>query len=208
MRWLKSVSQVAIGAAIGVLAGGSIVWAHGGDTSLVHACVVGSQPNSPNLRIIGASETCGTGSALDWNMVGPTGPPGVQGPPGGIGAVGPQGARGPAGPPPSTPVLRDSIVRIGIPRRTIRWFSGSIGPNAGTFKSANLPCPSTYPLVLNGSYRIVFAPGVRPTSSFTIRSNTRWVSGGRQGWGVAVSRDRPSAIPWRLVVYAECAHTS
>jgi hypothetical protein len=39
MQSLKSVSLVAIGAAIGVLVGGSFGWAHGGDTSLVHGCV-------------------------------------------------------------------------------------------------------------------------------------------------------------------------
>jgi uncharacterized protein YjbI with pentapeptide repeats len=46
------------------------VSAHGGDTSKIHACInTGGLPNVPNIRIVGASDTCGTGeTALDWSQ--------------------------------------------------------------------------------------------------------------------------------------------
>ncbi len=88
--------------------GASMVSAHGGDTTRIHACV---NPNSGNIKIISPTETCRDNeTTLDWNiqgLVGPIGPAGAQGPAGpagqrgeqGIaGAAGPQGAIGPVGP--------------------------------------------------------------------------------------------------------------
>lgn len=47
------------------------VLAHGGDTSLIHACVRNNLPNLPNIRIVGANTNCGPNeTALDWNIQG------------------------------------------------------------------------------------------------------------------------------------------
>lgn len=65
---------------VGILLATSIqfIYAHGGDTSLIHACI---KSNNGSVRIIGANDTCGNGeTSLDWSI---QGPPGPAGPPGG-----------------------------------------------------------------------------------------------------------------------------
>jgi hypothetical protein len=99
-----------------------VVRAHGGDITLIHACVTvghtdddddkASDENAVKarrsigaIRIIGADEECKKNEvALDWNIQGPAGPAGPQGdvgpagPPGPAGPAGPQGDVGPVGP--------------------------------------------------------------------------------------------------------------
>ena len=213
MRWVRSVSQVAIGAAIGVLAGGTFVWAHGGDTSLVHGCVqpTGGQ-TTPNVRIVGAGEACPAGwSAVDWSIAGPAGPagaPGPTGPPGGVGAAGPRGERGPEGPPPTIPELRPSVVRIGIPRQSIRHVSAASDRTAGGH-SVTVRCPASHPLVLSGSYAAeplyVNFGRLRVSSYILIPVSTR-VAGRPEGW--RASGFARSAVRWTLTVRAECTRTS
>ncbi len=72
-----------------------IASAHGGDTSLVHACVA----NTGGLvRIVSATRNCPFGySARHWSITGPQGPQGDPGPQGPQGEMGPQGPQGPAG---------------------------------------------------------------------------------------------------------------
>jgi len=54
--------------------------AHGGDATLIHACVKSS---TGEIRIVGASDTCKISeTALDWRIQGNPGIPGPQGPPG------------------------------------------------------------------------------------------------------------------------------
>ena len=69
------------------------VSAHGGDVTLIHACV-----NNRNgaVRIVGASATCDTSkeTALDWGIQGPKGDKGDTGDVGPMGPVGPQGSAG------------------------------------------------------------------------------------------------------------------
>lgn len=80
---------VAVGGAFGLA---EFLTAHGGDTGAVHACVA----KDGTLRIIAPGGVCKSQeTALDWNIVGPTGP---QGPVGSSGPIGPQGATGPTGP--------------------------------------------------------------------------------------------------------------
>jgi len=66
------------------------VSAHGGDGSLIHACV--SNRNGA-VRIVSAASTCDAAkeTSLDWNIQGVQGNQGPQGP------VGPMGPQGPAG---------------------------------------------------------------------------------------------------------------
>ena len=90
------LAVVVLAASLGV---GAVATAHGGDTTLIHACV---NKNSGGLRLVGENEECKPAeSALDWNIqgpVGPVGPQGLQGPKGDTGAVGPIGTQGELGP--------------------------------------------------------------------------------------------------------------
>lgn len=76
-----------------LLAGAAMVSAHGGDPSVIHACVLPSGV----ARIVGPDAPClEPETAVHWSIAGPQG---SQGPPGPQGATGPQGPQGPAGPP-------------------------------------------------------------------------------------------------------------
>lgn len=58
----------------------SVALAHGGNTSLVHACI---NKTSGAVRIVGANTNCNaTENALHWSITGPRGPRGYQGPQG------------------------------------------------------------------------------------------------------------------------------
>ena len=76
-----------------LLAGGApeTVFAHGGDTSVIHGCV---NKDTKFVRIVKATDTCKSNEvAVDWNsqgLAGPAGPTGSRGP------TGPAGADGPA----------------------------------------------------------------------------------------------------------------
>jgi hypothetical protein len=78
-RFLLAVTLVMVIVLVSVTA----VLAHGGNLSLIHACV---NKNSGAIRIVGANSTCSLKeTALDWGIVGPAGPQGdqgLQGPPG------------------------------------------------------------------------------------------------------------------------------
>lgn len=68
------------------------VLAHGGDASLVHACVT----RFGLVLIVSPTAGCGSGqAALHWAVAGDPGPAGPPGPPG---PQGPPGPEGPAGP--------------------------------------------------------------------------------------------------------------
>ncbi len=55
-----------------ILAGAGIASAHGGDTTLIHACV---NKDSGGIRIVGATSHCLRSEVpLDWNKEGPPGP--------------------------------------------------------------------------------------------------------------------------------------
>jgi hypothetical protein len=54
----------------------TVAYAHGGDSSFIHACV---DPKGA-IRIVGANDTClKKETALDWNIQGPAGAPGPAG---------------------------------------------------------------------------------------------------------------------------------
>lgn len=76
------------------------VYAHGGDVTLIHGCILNF---IKTVRIVGANETCRNfESAVHWSISGPAGPqglPGEQGPQGVPGAPGPEGPQGPQGSP-------------------------------------------------------------------------------------------------------------
>jgi hypothetical protein len=150
-----SVGAILLALALSV--GAFVTWAHGGDPTVVHACV-----NNSNgvVRIVMPNITCQPNeTARHWAIqgtVGPVGPqgvagaPGAQGPPGptgpqGVeGVAGTPGAQGPPGPtgpegPPGTPgdgavLVRDAnglIVGTPIP-------AGYAEAGMGTFYNAVL----------------------------------------------------------------------
>ena len=70
-----------------VLAGATIASAHGGDASVIHACV---HNVSSIARIVDPNGACHPEeTAVHWSIVGPQGPQGPQGPAGPPGAAGP-----------------------------------------------------------------------------------------------------------------------
>jgi hypothetical protein len=75
-RALSGLIGAVIGtvATLGLLGTGvvAVVSAHGGNSSLIHACV---KPNG-QITIVGASDSCGKDSPLDWAI---QGPPGISG---------------------------------------------------------------------------------------------------------------------------------
>jgi hypothetical protein len=107
-RWMRQGTGVVFGAVLGAVVATAItlVHAHGGDTTKIHACVDAA---SGAVRIVGANDTCrppvtdrtgqqiGGETALDWDISGPPGPAGPAGPQGPQGPVGPQGPQGAAG---------------------------------------------------------------------------------------------------------------
>jgi len=74
-----------------------LVYAHGGDANLIHACL---KP-AGKIRIVGPNDTCrNKETARDWNIQGIKGDSGATGPQGETGPegpAGPQGAQGPQG---------------------------------------------------------------------------------------------------------------
>lgn len=98
MNRLKNVLLMLAALAMGMLGSSitSMVSAHGGDTSRIHACL---NPGNGTIYVVGANLSCGPNqTALDWNIQGPQGPQGAQGPQGPAGPQGPVGATGPIGP--------------------------------------------------------------------------------------------------------------
>lgn len=96
-KWRRGLAALGIACVFGGVAGA--VSAHGGDTTVIHACVT-SIPIGRQViqipRIVGANEACLAGeTALDWNIQGIPGPKGDRGD---TGAAGPAGPAGPVGP--------------------------------------------------------------------------------------------------------------
>lgn len=90
-KWLLALAIILV-----TLASTTFVHAHGGDITLIHACV---NNTSGEIKIVGVNVTCASNyRALDWNIQGPAGSPGPMGPAGPAGTQGPQGLTGPQGP--------------------------------------------------------------------------------------------------------------
>jgi hypothetical protein len=147
-----------------VLATSLTAWsvsAHGGDTTLIHACVRVANPNNDDdgdeaehadkakarlgsIRIVEANEDCKKNEvALDWNIQGPPGPAGPAGP------QGPQGDVGPAGP-------------SGVSGYEIVTHQEFLAP--GTFANVHVECPAGKK-VLGGGFDIETPDDVKVFSS-------------------------------------------
>ena len=93
--WKRTAGLIAIGAAVGFLADGTLVGAQSGGGT-IYACVF-DNATGPNTRIVPEADLpCPERSELaSWSV---QGPPGAVGPKGATGAAGPQGATGQVGP--------------------------------------------------------------------------------------------------------------
>ena len=134
----SSVRTLAIGALIGgltaALVTSTVIYAHGGDGSLIHGCINANG----GLRITGApgygnpSTGCAGGeTSVDWSQ---TGPPGPAGPAGTAGVPGPQGTigpPGPAGPPPAAADVVRAVGTTGVPDIWLTLVRRSEGPVRG-----------------------------------------------------------------------------
>ncbi len=99
-RFRRIGTFVALAAAVGVGAG-AVAFAHGGDTTAVHACVSAQGA----LRIVAPTDICkARETALDWSIQGPQGIPGEKGD---------QGLPGEPGPP--DPAVAAFVERFGSP---------------------------------------------------------------------------------------------
>lgn len=93
----------------------SVVFAHGGDSAQIHACV---SKTDRVVKLSDADGVCPKGSTtLDWNLQGRQGlqgPAGVDGVDGADGAPGPQGLQGPQGLPglPGVTIQRTYNVEV------------------------------------------------------------------------------------------------
>jgi hypothetical protein len=201
-RILSNLRRQWLGASLGMLAlfvaiGGATVFAHGGDPNQVHACVIsGTGGSSPNVRIVGANETCPGGSnAVDWAI---QGPPGPQGPQGGKGDQGEQGPAAPVSPlvgpdPPSYAALADQFNFSLSGKKTLK---NTTAVNGVPHKTATSPaCPSTHPKVIAGGYE---TSGVT-TNVFFVAFNQQ-ISGKR--WRATTLAFQQA--PWSLTAYIVC----
>lgn len=93
----------------------SVVYAHGGDSSLIHACV---KKRGGTMRMVNPSTRCaGNERAIDWNSVGLTG------------AIGPQGATGPQGPSDVYSTYNGTFVEVETTQTTL----GTLNLSAGSY---------------------------------------------------------------------------
>jgi hypothetical protein len=167
------------------MSGVMYVSAHGGDVTLIHACVTN---RTGAVRIVSATSTCDANkeTALDWGIQGPQGPKGDIGPQGlqGLkGDVGPMGPQGPAG------------------ELSFYYTDTNHTVAAHTYTYAWTMCP--------GSDQ-VFTGGVNPSSgdywSLSIFASTPIVDGNQTGWYVGVFNDSDTQIDFNVMV--KCADTT
>jgi len=162
------------------------VSAHGGDVTLIHACV-----NNRNgaVRIISASGSCDATreTALDWNIQGPkgdTGPQGAQGP------AGPMGPQGPAG------TGTNFYTRYA-------WFTVQHGQDGTRDGSGSAFCDPGDQVISGGGGGGGYGGGTTVLEITTSGYDSATQS---QFWSVAVYNN--GSIDQTLVVFAVCADTA
>jgi hypothetical protein len=218
------VRTLAIGALIGgltaALVTSTVIYAHGGDGSLIHGCINANG----GLRITGApgygnpSTACAGGeTAVDWSQTGPAGPAGAPGPAGTAGPAGGVGPPGPAGPAPTTAEVVRAVGATGVPDVWLTLVRRAEGPSTVGIRNATVRCPAAYPLLINGGYRIAPGPTRTRYGPIWVRENvTVWINQRTgptrpsardpQGWTAQVTRDR--TLSWTLTVFAECSRNT
>jgi hypothetical protein len=78
MTHLQKIRTVVVLGTTALLTGSVMAWAHGGEATLVHACINNS---TRMVSIVGPNEDCQRDeTAQHWSIQGPAGPVGPQGP--------------------------------------------------------------------------------------------------------------------------------
>jgi hypothetical protein len=222
---MSNLRTLGLGALIGgltaTLVTSTVIYAHGGDGSLIHGCINANG----GLRITGApgygnpSTACAGGeTAVDWSQTGPAGPAGAPGPAGTAGPAGGVGPPGPAGPAPTATEVVRAVGATGVPDVWLTLVRRAEGPSTARSRTASVRCPAAYPLVINGGYRISPGPTqtryafrIVITENVTVWNSertgpTRPSARDPQGWTAQVTRDR--TLSWTLTVFAECSRNT
>ena len=221
MRRGGGLHMLVLGALVGGVASAlvttGVIYAHGGDGSLIHGCINANG----GLRITGApgygnpSTACGGGeTAVDWSQTGPAGPAGAPGPAGAAGPAGGVGPPGPAGPPPVAADVVRAVGATGVPDVWLTLVRRSEGPSEDDGRQVSVRCPAAYPLLLNGGYRVTPAAtpgplGLRPFFAVYVSNRTgpaRPSAGSPQGWTTLVVNAQRGR--WTLTVFAECSRNT
>lgn len=156
----------------GSLMGVQQAQAHGGDPSLIHACV---HSLSGVIQIIAPSGTCRRGwTPTDWSITGPQGPTGATGPAGPTGAIGATGATGPAGPagpdgPQGIPGPNTTILTGGTLDNAALTAGGTITMSPGNGLGIDTPLPAGE--LTNLRVQADQQPGVGGSYTFTVLVN-------------------------------------
>jgi hypothetical protein len=151
-RW-RAAGFVILAVFVGL--GGSLVFAHGGDSGRIHGCVdpATGADGRPNVIIVAPNAGCPAGyNAQDWSI---EGPPGPQGATGQAGAQGPPAAVATDSGGLDNPEFAElketggAIARKLVPKGT-KTFTKTVGPNKNALKTAQRLCPATHPDLVSG----------------------------------------------------------
>jgi hypothetical protein len=198
-KLLSPKSLVAFAVILLTLLSATFVSAHGGNTTLIHACV---NNTSGEIKIVGANSNCPSNfRALDWNIQGPAGQQGPIGPVGPVGPVGPQGLQGEQGPQgePGPQGLQGIQGPAGISGLEI--VQVNTAPQDTARIDVIIECPAGKK-VLGGGYATA---GNNLNTS--IAANGPATS---SHWAVtAVTNDYPAIrVSWSMQAYAICANVA
>jgi hypothetical protein len=197
------VPALCVGVLVGTLGVSVVVNAQGGSAGEVRACVLPptSDPAAPNVRLLGAGETCDRGTPLNWNVQGPAGP---------AAEVSSEDVAPVLGPPPGTVAKTTAkdvskYVKTGKPSV---FKSKTYGPGPAGWKAGDVECPSSFPRAVVGGYLVKGIDNWHVTSNYKIELSN-W-SKGRDRWFVAVQHapldpGEPESLKfWSLKVSVKC----
>jgi hypothetical protein len=162
-----------VAAACALLTGGGVATAAvasiPGPGGVIHGCY----GKSGRLRVTDTStgQSCRKlETSLTWNQAGPAGPPGARGP---------QGPQGPSGTSLTFTVAQGGTSVAGI----------------GSFETAILTCPPSYPLMISGGYDIENSQ-TSPTDYAVVFSEP--VNANSWEVRIAVPADAPANVSWHV----------
>lgn len=172
---------------IAIILVGGATWAFASGAMTIRACV---DPATGHIRIVQDLSECRPAEQpLEWNIVGPPGPPGEQGPPG---PEGPPGEQGPPGPPGE-----QGPPGVSGYQRVSEGFADTLAPNQVFLGNASCPDGTK---VLGGGFSFS-APGaddIIARRSFPLNDTT---------WQVLIHNAGAASSDFTLRVWAVCAFT-
>jgi hypothetical protein len=192
-----------LGAAVAVLVSGTLVWADGGDDTLIHACVFPDLPEGgPNVKIVEPGESCPAGTeTLHW----PTAETTAVVQPGEI----PPPDKSSSDPPKKT--AKGLYKQVGINIVKTKLVVDTVGPSpAATYRSLVVSCPPGFPYAVQG-WAAGSAPGALLSTWFSLPDvqsvGLHAYRGAMSGWKHS-SYGSPIPALWTLKVTVECAKAS